>query len=228
MIAGSLRFKLIFMVVVIVLFWQSLKLLSSYSENVSVKTVLESRKETPQQILITVYYEALCPDSRNFITKQLVPTFESLEDYVEVQLIPYGKAETIVTSDDYTFKCQHGQLECEANIVHACSINKLTNSRKSLEVIACMIRNNLHPFGVLESCASGLDEYKSILDCAKSNEGRRLLAKYGEVTNDLNPKVSFIPTITLDNEFDNQILILKNLLHQVCQRLSSPPKICDS
>ncbi|XP_058795514.1 gamma-interferon-inducible lysosomal thiol reductase-like [Phymastichus coffea] len=228
MITGSLRFKVIFIIVLTVLFWQTSKLWSSYSENTRVKKIFESAKENTQQILITVYYEALCPDSRNFIIKQLVPTFESLEDYIEVQLIPYGKAETIVTSDDYVFKCQHGELECEANIVHACSINKITDSRKSLELIACMIRNNLQPFDILESCAGGLDEYKTILNCAQSNEGRRLLAKYGEVTNDLNPKVNFIPTITLDNEFDNQILILKNLMNQVCQRLLSPPKICDS
>ncbi|XP_058795515.1 GILT-like protein 1 [Phymastichus coffea] len=228
MIIGSLRFKLIFAIVLILSFWQKSQLWSSYAENTTVEMILENTEEDIQPILITVYYEALSPDSRDFIIQQLVPTFESLEDYIEVQLVPYGNTETIVTSDDFVFKCQHGSLECEANIVHACSINKTTDFKKSLELIACMIKDNHHPFDILESCADGLDEYKTMLNCAQSKEGRRLLAEYGDVTNDLDPKVTYIPTITFDYEFDNQILILKNLTKQVCQRLLSPPEICDS
>lgn len=45
------------------------------------------------KIKISVYYEALCSDSRFFILKQLVPAYEAIPDYVDVDLIPYGKAE---------------------------------------------------------------------------------------------------------------------------------------
>lgn len=45
-----------------------------------------------QTVLISVYYEALCPDSRSFVIKQLEPTFQSLKENVEIQMIPYGKA----------------------------------------------------------------------------------------------------------------------------------------
>ena len=52
----------------------------------------------PQQCLfetkvtIGVYYESLCPDSRNFITKQLYPTYQKLGQNLDVEFKPYGKA----------------------------------------------------------------------------------------------------------------------------------------
>ena len=52
----------------------------------------------PQQCLfetkvtIGVYYESLCPDSRNFITKQLYPTYQKLGQNLDVEFKPFGKA----------------------------------------------------------------------------------------------------------------------------------------
>lgn len=43
-------------------------------------------------ILVTVFYEALCPDSRSFFTKQLLPTFEKIPHLIQINLVPYGKA----------------------------------------------------------------------------------------------------------------------------------------
>lgn len=44
------------------------------------------------KIKISVYYEALCSDSRFFILKQLVPAYETIPDYIDLDLVPYGKA----------------------------------------------------------------------------------------------------------------------------------------
>lgn len=41
---------------------------------------------------MAVYYEALCPDSRSFVVKQLGPTYRRLAANMQVELIPYGKA----------------------------------------------------------------------------------------------------------------------------------------
>lgn len=49
-------------------------------------------------------------------------------------------------------------------------------------------------------------------------EGSELLKGYGEQTHSLNPPVSFIPTIALDKNQDDQKDILKNLLKVVCSR----------
>lgn len=47
---------------------------------------------------LEVYYESYCPDSKRFITTQLYPTWELLQDIVYVDLVPYGKAEVSFVS----------------------------------------------------------------------------------------------------------------------------------
>lgn len=47
---------------------------------------------TRQKVHVAVHYEALCPDSRSFILKQLGPTYRTLSTNIEVELVPYGKA----------------------------------------------------------------------------------------------------------------------------------------
>ena len=42
---------------------------------------------------IQVYYESLCPDSINFITKQLHPTYQTLGKYMNIEFIPFGNAD---------------------------------------------------------------------------------------------------------------------------------------
>lgn len=54
--------------------------------------IAENPDNFRKALIVTVYYEALCSDSRNFILKQLVPTFEKLSDFIDVDLVPYGKA----------------------------------------------------------------------------------------------------------------------------------------
>lgn len=53
-----------------------------------------SKQKVPsvQKVHVTVFYEALCPDSRSFFVKQLLPTFDRISENMEVESIPYGKA----------------------------------------------------------------------------------------------------------------------------------------
>lgn len=44
------------------------------------------------QIHIDVLYESLCPDSIEFITKQLYPAWNEIAPYVDIKLIPFGKS----------------------------------------------------------------------------------------------------------------------------------------
>lgn len=186
----------------------------------------EEMSRKSQRVIVSVYYEALCHDSVNFVTTQLVPAYNKLEDYIELELIPYGKAETAETNDGYTFRCHHGEAECAANIIHACVISKVRGSKRSLEVIDCMINSHIDPVLIFEQCAKDLEEFKKILSCSQSAEGRELLAMHGKVTDSLRPKISWVPTVTLDHSLDDQTLILTNLLERVCLRLEKPPSQC--
>ena len=62
-----------------------------------------------------------------------------------------------------------------------------------------MIENNMDPFGIMNKCAGRISvDLESIGECSKNERGKELLAKYGKMTNSLVPRVSFIPTVTLD------------------------------
>lgn len=44
------------------------------------------------KVKVRVYYEALCPDSKHFFMRHLRPVTEKLSEFLEIALIPYGKA----------------------------------------------------------------------------------------------------------------------------------------
>lgn len=64
--------------------------------------------QVPTQI--SIYYETLCPDSRRFFLHQLAPTYEKLNRFMDVELIPYGHANVSYPRHDNkpVFHCQHG------------------------------------------------------------------------------------------------------------------------
>ena len=59
--------------------------------------------------------------------------------------------------------------------------------------------------------------WEVIRRCASGREGQDLLAAAGRDTQALRPKVSFIPTITLEGSQENQKDMLKNFLRELCR-----------
>ena len=59
-------------------------------------------------------------------------------------------------------------------------------------------------------------DWEPIQRCAGGVEGSELLKKYGEMTARLSPRVSFIPTVTLNGLQGVQGKILKDLVKEVC------------
>lgn len=105
----------------------------------------------------------------------------------------------VKTNDRYEFVCQHGPIECQANIIHACSIDIIKDPSIRLDFLACMIENNINPIEIMNLCAESISvDLEAIKKCSETERGKELLAKYGQMTNSLVPRVSFIPTITLD------------------------------
>lgn len=200
-----------------------------------------------------VFYEALCPDSKHFVLRQLQPAFYKAPTLVDFQLVPYGKAsvrnytklllfllfsiskticfQTKVNGDgSLTFECQHGPLECEANTYHACTIEAIEEPKVLLDMISCMIKNNNRPKDAMITCAKGNHiDYEPIQKCYDSPHGAELLKLHGEATDALRPIVSFIPTVTLDGSQRQQPLILKDLFGEVCKVAAGrgpKPEVC--
>ncbi|XP_076619038.1 gamma-interferon-inducible lysosomal thiol reductase-like protein [Colletes latitarsis] len=234
---GSFRWRILLIIISALLLWQSSKVWLNFTQEKSVieaqlqdnqlVTLSQKDERVTQKVHVAVYYEALCSDSRNFFIKQLLPTYHRIPDNIQVELIPYGKATTAKTENDYEFMCQHGPTECEANIIHACSIDIIKNVSIQLEYLSCMIKNNIEPMNIMKTCAKKMNiDYNSIFKCSIGAKGKELLAKHGELTNSLTPRVVFIPTVVLDENSENQGKILKNLLQEVCLHLKVMPEGC--
>lgn len=57
------------------------------------QTDLEDDPSLMHKVKVSVYYEALCPDSKFFIKYQLLPVYEEFQDNIILDLVPYGKAQ---------------------------------------------------------------------------------------------------------------------------------------
>ncbi|XP_043475560.1 GILT-like protein 3 [Leptopilina heterotoma] len=232
---GSFRYRILISVILIFLLYQSSKIWfpftgsrkdSNQVNHGDAPADLNSNAPVVQTILVTVYYEALCPDSRSFFVKQLLPTFERISENIHLKPVPYGKAKTTKTDEGFSFECQHGPRECEANMIHACAIDVIKDQKQQLEYLTCMIKKNYEPQDIMKSCANNMGiKYQPIIDCYLS-KGENLLAEYGEMTEANRKRISFIPAISLDEDFSNQPAILKNLLKQICLLLKKQPDGC--
>ena len=58
------------------------------------------------ELSVTVYYECLCPDSKDFIANQLYPTWERLGKYFLVEFKPFGKATVYSNNIHISSKCK--------------------------------------------------------------------------------------------------------------------------
>lgn len=199
-----------------------------------------------QQILVTVYYEALCPDSQAFITNQLYPVMQSpLAQRTKMEMVPFGKSNFSSYGSDVIFTCHHGPNECYANKVQSCAIEHIqvdsfqntdTRDSKTLDYITCLMKagnnfaDSVYPG---KKCSSELKlrNWDNIENCSNSTEGSNLLQHNGERTLSLKPALTSVPTIVFQNQYDEtaQKLALTDFRAALCKQISEPlPQECRS
>ncbi|XP_063358052.1 GILT-like protein 1 [Cydia amplana] len=225
------RYRLIVVILLSLIMWQLFSMFpgnSGRDEKLSQPGIVELEDDMfnihkQDKVKVRVYYEALCPDSRHFFLKHLWPVTEKLSEFLDIALIPYGKATTKEKDGKYYFDCQHGETECYANKIHACSIEAVANTTTAVKFTECMILDNSDPDEALSRCAKEMNvDPNPISTCSSSEHGSNLLKKYGDDTQIIDPY--FIPTITLNGSVPKKTLpaILKNFLLEVCKRIAMP------
>jgi len=192
---------------------------TSWTVNGHVLSHDKNSKVTDDELLnIEIYYESLCPDCQNFVTLQLTPTWKKLGKYFNPDLKPFGKAEATpndsTSHSGYNFVCQHGLIECTGNMWQACflSIPGFTRDQQ-IDVVSC-INGDGHAFdsGAVNDATlrcmneHGMDQasMKAVSECANSYEGQELLKNLGDETNSLDPKLTFVPWVTFNGEFQQE------------------------
>ncbi|KAK2711502.1 hypothetical protein QYM36_012609, partial [Artemia franciscana] len=175
-----------------------------------------------------VYYESLCPDSRNFINSQLVPTWNELMDFMNVTMNPFGKATFTPNGDSWDFTCQHGPAECDGNALQSCVLKYTEDPTIRLNYINCLMQNP----GEGEACGASVGQsyVPSIQACYEGLEGKALLKDYGDETLSLDPALTFVPWLIFDGEWNEQsqwngFFALKS---EVCNRLTVAPAQCQT
>merc|ERR1711994_364010 len=153
---------------------------------------------------LTVYYEALCGDSINFVTTQLTPAWEMFGEDLVINFKPFGKANWTENGDSWDFVCQHGPDECFGNKAQACILaHEPYDASTVVPLIDCLMRTHTRPDPAVGACLAepGLDvSPEAIMDCANGDQGSELLHALGVETHDLDPALYFVPWILFNGE----------------------------
>ena len=86
-------------------------------------------------------HEWFFKDCSGFIVTQLFPTWQKLgsSGIFKIRMYPFGNArETRLPNGTYSYHCQHGQQECEGNLLEVCLMKSLNfRAQKYLPILAC-------------------------------------------------------------------------------------------
>ncbi|XP_003740590.1 GILT-like protein C02D5.2 [Galendromus occidentalis] len=180
---------------------------------------------------VEVFYETHCPDSqaimRNGVQKSL-----PLLDEVDIELVPYGKADTSGQGGSLSFRCQHGQKECDGNMYHACAIDIHDDKKQVLEFAICSMSYRQKVLENIEQCAKqhGID-YAALKGCFSSQKGKDLLAKMGQKTREgakiinKTDRLDFVPSTIIDG-VPRVYESYPDLRRSVCANAKQKPSQC--
>ncbi|XP_053491594.1 gamma-interferon-inducible lysosomal thiol reductase [Ictalurus furcatus] len=174
---------------------------------------------------VSVYYESFCPGCRTFLTGQLFPTWTMLGDIMRVHLVPYGNAKEL--PEQNLFSCQHGKLECQANMIEACILN--VTGHAAFPVIYCMesssdVINAAQP--CLQLYAPSV-EWGTVESCMRGSLGHRLMHENALKTQALRPQHTHVPWVTFNGLYrddweDKAMSTLFNLICKLYKGIKPP------
>ena len=177
-----------------------------------------------RKLSLSVYYESACPDSKAYIINQLQPAMNLLQDYLDLQLVPFGKARSI-NNGFGGFRCQHGQPECLGNMIQDCTLN-LMSSRSDMEkvkYIVCEMQTKSSTRGDLNCVFKSNVPGQLVEACVSSNQGMGLQLKSEYLTKLVQP--TFIPTTTFDGIFNQKLQdsSIADLIGTLCSIFKDAP-----
>ncbi|KAG5899568.1 hypothetical protein JTB14_022899 [Gonioctena quinquepunctata] len=173
-----------------------------------------------EKVNVAVYYETLCPDAKQFMVHQLQPLLKGdLSTYINLTLVPYGKAHTTLENGVYSFSCHHGNVECYGNKLQACSLifidfgnstDKLGYNKNAVEFVICLMDGvkSTTRIDEIQSVAQKCDKtgvYGILKKCVDdAHIGSQFLNKLGMRTNELQNPLEYVPTIVYNEVFDKE------------------------
>lgn len=178
----------------------------------------EGKLESTSRVKVEVNLESLCPDSRRFVSRQLLPTFNDVGDIMQVDIIPFGHARTLGNN---RMICQHGARECEGNRRMACVISRAKGDQKQIiQTIGCLFKFE-PPKQCIEQNLPGVS-YEDIEKCKESNESYAMMEENEKRTG----RIDYVPRIKIDDKFSEELQeeAENNLKRAVCNSFKGSDK----
>jgi len=150
---------------------------------------------------LAVYYESMCKGCRDFIHLVLHPAYPKISQYLDVRFIAYGNAETV---GDH-IECQHGEEECQANVVQACTVHYIKDTAMQVNLLSCMAAAD-RPVQAGPECFKQFHlDFKQVQKCSDGPEGQKLHLKNGEDQHSLKPYPDYMPYHTWNGKGGDHI-----------------------
>jgi interferon gamma-inducible protein 30 len=166
---------------------------------------------------IDIYIESLCPFCMNFITNSYKNFLANPnnQELANVKIVAYGNAKETWDGSKWVFQCQHGPNECYGNAIITCAQSKL-DQYSANQFIICLDENiQTKDFNAATRKCLSAELAASVMSCADSDEGNRLLHEAAQNT----PKHNYVPWIVYNGEHvdDIQQQLMFDMLGFLCR-----------
>ena len=121
----------------------------------------------------------------------------------EVNFWPYGNAhETQTSSGEWEFSCQHGDAECQYNLIETCVVNLTSCPYKAYDILSCMEKKDrISKYEqVTKSCAP--DNFDEIWACYTGADVNAMQHDIAVQTENLVPAHQYVPWMTVNGAYD--------------------------
>jgi len=188
------------------------------------------------KVVVDLYYESQCPGCKQAITTSFKDAVaaDGFFDMATLNLMPYGNAhETQTSSGSWDFTCQHGEAECQWNLVESCSKNLISCPYKSFEFINCIETSDTgtNYEELAKSCATStnVDEIEDILTCYNGEDAVKYEHEIAQATEALSPAHTYVPWVVAQGVHDDDVqdAVTGNLLKYVCDNYQGSAKSKD-
>lgn len=170
---------------------------SCASNDIIINSNNNNNNNISQQVEVGIYYESLCPDSRSFFLRQLLPVYKEIGSIIRPVLVPFGHAR-IVGQDKII--CQHGPKECEGNRLAACIQSRSPDDGAAINTIGCLFDRKMSTKECIERNLVNVS-FDDIDKCKNSNDSFNMMRGFETRTG----QAEYIPKLTLNGDYSEEI-----------------------
>jgi len=182
-----------------------------------IKQTNQKSEKKVGKIHLAYYVEAYCARCIDVLINSLRDAMEKIPDIIHLEVIPFGNGD----ENDGVITCQHGERECHANTLQGCAQHFYPSQFSWFPFIVCMESQD-DPLVAAKSCAkTNKMDWQKLENCAKGEQGKKILYKNARKTLDLNPPNKYVPWLTVNGQpFEDP----ENIIAAVCSQYVQPDK----